>query len=175
MANSPRFDGKSIAILALLAAIMYIVFFRPQGSPFTLEGAPLEEGADISKAIDTAATAPKQMKTTGNGYESGGGGGVVPTNDPVSLSSAALLPKEVPITDDFGQFSADQILSGQNYLDPRGQIGYPETVGGTLRNSNLQIRSEPSNPRDPVSIWNLSTITPDDMRPLFEIQDKEYA
>jgi hypothetical protein len=174
MANSPRFDGKSLAILALLAVIVYMVFFRPQGSPFTLEitGAPLEDDMDISKAVDTAASAPKQMKTTGNGYESGG---VIPTNDPVSLSSAALLPKEIPVTDDFGQFSTEQILSGQNYLDPRGQIGYPETVGGTLRNANLQIRSEPANPRDPVSIWNLSTITPEEMRPLFEIQDKEYA
>lgn len=170
------FDGKSLAILALLAVIVYVVFFRPQGSPFTLEGAPLMEGDDISKAVDTAATAPKQMKTTGNGYEAGGGaGGVVSSNDPISLSSAALLPKEIPVTDDFGQFSTDQILSGQNYLDPRSQIGYPETVGGTLRNANLQIRSEPANPRDPVSIWNLSTISPDDMRPLFEIQDKEYA
>lgn len=170
MANSPRFDGKSLAIIALLAFIAYIIFFRPQGSPFTPElvGAPLEEGMSVGNAVDTAASAPKQMKTTGNGYD-------MSSNDPVSLSSAALLPKEIPITDDFGQFSADQILSGQNYLDPRGQIGYPETVGGTLRNSNLQIRSEPSNPRDPVSIWNLSTITPDAMRPLFEIQDKEYA
>lgn len=165
------FDGKSLAILALVAALLYFVFFRPQGSPFTLEGAPLEEGADISKAVDTAATAPKQMKTTGNGYEPS----AKLVDEPVSLSSAALLPKEIPVTDDFGQFSTEQILSGQNYLDPRGQIGYPETVGGTLRNANLQIRSEPSNPRDPVSIWNLSTITPDDMRPLFEIQDKEYA
>jgi hypothetical protein len=179
MANSPRFnfDGKSLAILALLAVVVYIVFFRPQGSPFTLElvGAPLDDTMAVGNAVDTATSAPKQMKTTGNGYEGGGAGGVVPTNDPISLSSAALLPKEIPITDDFGQFSSEQILSGQNYLDPRGQIGYPETVGGTLRNSNLQIRSEPSNPRDPVSIWNLSTISPDDMRPLFEIQDKEYA
>lgn len=169
------FDGKSLAIIALIAFLVYMVFFRPQGSPFVLEGAPLDDSVDISKAIDTAATAPKQMKTTGNGYESSGGGAGAGGADPVSLSSAALLPKEIPISEDFGQFSTEQILSGQNYLDPRSQIGYPETVGGTLRNANLQIRSEPLNPRDPVSIWNLSTISPDEMRPLFELQDKEYA
>ena len=95
---------------------------------------------------------------------------------PAEVPSGALLPKEVPVSDDFGQFSTEAILSGQNYLDPRAQIGYPETVGGTLRNANLQIRSEPSNPRDPVSIWNLSTIVPDKMRPQFELeQDKEFA
>jgi hypothetical protein len=73
------------------------------------------------------------------------------------------------VTEDFGKFAPDQILQGQNYLDPRSQIGYPETLGGVLRNSNLQIRSEPVNPREPVSIFNLSTIPPDTMRPRFEI------
>jgi hypothetical protein len=97
---------------------------------------------------------------------------LAPTSD--AQVSSALLPKEVPVQDDFGQFSTDTILANQNYLDPRGQIGYPETVGGTLRNANLQLRSEPANPRDPVSIWNLSTITPELMRPSFELQDQEY-
>jgi hypothetical protein len=170
------FNGNSLAIIVLLAVIVYLLFFRNcQASPFVLEGAPLDDSDVPARAVDTAKTAPKQMKTTGNGYEAGTGAAAGSAAQDVSLSSAALLPKEIPVTDDFGQFSTEQILSGQNYLDPRGQIGYPETVGGTLRNANLQIRSEPANPRDPVSIWNLSTITPEEMRPLFEIQDKEYA
>ena len=56
---------------------------------------------------------------------------------------------------------------------PRSQIGYPETLGGVLRNANQDFRSEPLNPRDPVSIFNLSTIPPDVMRPKFEI-DYDY-
>ena len=87
---------------------------------------------------------------------------------------AAMLSTEIPVAEDFSQFSTDNILSSQNYLDPRNQIGYPETVGGTLRNANLQIRSEPPNPRDPVSIFNLSTIVPEQMRPQFEIQDSDF-
>jgi len=83
-----------------------------------------------------------------------------------------LIPKEVVTTEDFGQFSPDAILSGQNFLDPRAQIGFPETIGGVLRNANRQERSEPSNPRDPVSIFNMSTIPPDTMRPKFEIQNE---
>jgi len=85
------------------------------------------------------------------------------------VSGAGLIPREVTATEDFGQFSPANILSGQNYLDARSQIGYPETIGGVLRNANRQFRSEPINPRDPVSIWNLSTIPPDSMRPRFEI------
>jgi len=75
----------------------------------------------------------------------------------------------VTVNEDFGAFSPDKILQGQNYLDPRSQIGYPETLGGVLRNANRDIRSEPINPRQPVSIFNLSTIPPDTMRPRFEI------
>ena len=90
------------------------------------------------------------------------------TDKPISVP-AGLMPNEVPVSEDFAQFNTDYILSNQNYLDPRNQIGYPETVGGTLRNANRQIRSEPTNPRDPVSIFNLSTIVPEQMRPSFEI------
>lgn len=159
-------DGKTVAIIALVLFIIWILF-SPRGSTFVLEGAPIDGGEEDTKAVDVKK-ATAQMKMTGS--EVSGQTGPVTDSPP-----AALLPKEVPVTEDFGQFSTDTILSGQNYLDPRSQIGYPETVGGVLRNSNLQVRSEPANPRDPVSIWNLSTITPEQMRPLFEIQDKEYS
>lgn len=44
-----------------------------------------------------------------------------------------------------------------------------DTVGSSLRNANLQVRSEPPNPQNPVSIWNNTTITPDLMRVPLEI------
>ena len=83
--------------------------------------------------------------------------------------ASALLPKEVATQEDFGQFAPSEILKGQSYLDPRNLIGFPETIGGALRNANQQVRSEPANPRNPVSIFNTSTIPPDQMRPAFEI------
>jgi hypothetical protein len=42
-------------------------------------------------------------------------------------------------------------------------------VGQTLRNANLQIRSEPPNPQVAVSPWLNSTIEPDINRRPFEI------
>lgn len=83
--------------------------------------------------------------------------------------SEPSMPREAASGEEFGTFSPDAILSNQNFLDPRQQIGFPETIGGNLRNANLQERSEPPNPRSPVSIWNVSTIPPDLMRPGFEI------
>lgn len=88
---------------------------------------------------------------------------------PLNAVSTSMLPRDIPSTEDFGAFSPDAILQGQNYLDPRAQIGYPETLGGNIRNANYDLRSEPVNPRVPVSIWNNSTIVPDLMRPQFEI------
>lgn len=44
-----------------------------------------------------------------------------------------------------------------------------DTVGSTLRNSNLQLRSEPPNPTNKVSPWMNSTIEPDLMRVPLEI------
>jgi len=44
-----------------------------------------------------------------------------------------------------------------------------DTVGQTLRNANLQIRSEPPNPQINVGPWNASTISPDTMRVPLEL------
>ena len=77
--------------------------------------------------------------------------------------ASSLLPREVASAEDFGQFAPEDILAGQNFLEPRKQIGFPETVGGALRNANQQIRADPPNPKDPY-VWNNSTIVPDLMQ-----------
>lgn len=80
---------------------------------------------------------------------------------------------------------AELLPSGQNawgQLNPEGEgdmqnvnllkAGYHagvNTVGNTLRNANLQVRSEPPNPQVKVSPWNNTTINPDLMRVPLEI------
>ena len=77
--------------------------------------------------------------------------------------ASSLLPREVASAEDFGQFAPEDIMAGQNFLEPRKQIGFPETVGGALRNANQQIRKDPPNPKAPF-VWNNSTIVPDLMQ-----------
>ncbi len=77
--------------------------------------------------------------------------------------ASSLLPREVASQDDFGEFAPEDILKGQNFLEPRQQVGMPETVGGTLRNANQQIRAEPPVGKE-AYVWNNSTITPDLMQ-----------
>ena len=59
-------------------------------------------------------------------------------------------------------------LSNINLLKAGYHIGI-DTVGQTLRNANLQIRSEPPNPVVYAGPWNQSTIEPDPFRAPFEI------
>lgn len=155
-------DRKGLAIM-VLAAVILLLLVAPQKSRFS-QAAPVS-GMNLSNTAYASAGSRGPHKTTSAGAVPQGEGPYTSGD----MSSAGLIPREVVQTEDFGQFSPETILSGQNYMDPRSQIGYPETLGGVLRNANLQFRSEPINPRTPVSIFNLSTIPPDTMRPKFEI------
>ena len=141
-------NRKNIVALVLLAVLAFVLFW-PRQSYYAQD----VQGDQIARPGMTINAAPVPAGSTGM-YD---------------VSAAGLIPREVVVSEDFGKFAPDKILQGQNYLDPRSQIGYPETIGGVLRNANQQFRSEPTNPRDPVSIFNLSTIPPDTMRPRFEI------
>jgi hypothetical protein len=76
------------------------------------------------------------------------------------LTPSELLPK------DMNSVWAEQnpmgpgSLKGKNFLSAGALIGV-NTVGQSLRNANLQVRSEPPNPQVAVSIFNQSTIAPD--------------
>ena len=59
-------------------------------------------------------------------------------------------------------------LANINLLKAGYHIGI-DTIGQTLRNANLQIRSEPPNPQVYSGPWNQSTITPDFLRVPLEI------
>ena len=73
--------------------------------------------------------------------------------------------------------SADELLPADGQMQQGGGVGMLEaasmiginTVGNSLRNANLQIRSEPANPRADVGPWMNSTIEPDLMRVPLEL------
>lgn len=169
-------DRKNLVIL-LLAAVVLFLILSPRASGYGVSSSNMTgiTGANLGNTLYQAnsgydSTSSGSMSTQGNQTLGEGSAGVEPQYGGTdSVTAASLIPREVVQTEDFGQFSPDKILTNQNYLDPRSQIGYPETIGGVLRNANRDFRSEPINPRNPVSIFNLSTIPPDTMRPKFEI------
>ena len=79
-----------------------------------------------------------------------------------------LLPKDT--NNQWGRLnpSGGGDLSNVNLLRAGYHSGI-DTVGSTLRNANLQVRSEPPNPTTRVSPWMNTTIEPDLMRTPLEI------
>ena len=124
------------------------------GSPFVGGAEPLGQNevfADVPAGSTTSTGGLAPVPRAGGNY------------DP-----SELLPKDVN-----GQWaqlnpagSAD--FKNVNLLKAGHLIGI-DTVGSTLRNANLQERSEPPNPTAAVSPWLNSTIEPDLMRLPLEI------
>lgn len=86
---------------------------------------------------------------------------VMPTN---VASDLLPTPPPAPDTDlDFGEFAPKPAALTQNFLTATQARGI-DTQGSSLRNANLQLRSEPPNPRRSVGPWMSSTIDPDLMR-----------
>ena len=148
-----KFNKNSVIVIAIVGLILFCVFgmgisapsksyYKPIGSPLA-SPAPSNGviGADVNDDDDYA---PADLSGMNINLDIG-----CAMNSGVGLASS-LLPRE-------------DILKGQNFLDPRNQIGFPETIGGALRNANQQIRAEPPNPKQPYT-WNNSTIVPDLMQ-----------
>lgn len=79
-----------------------------------------------------------------------------------------LLPKDTNSAWAVNNPCGNGELANINLLKAGYHIGI-DSIGQTLRNANLQIRSEPPNPQVYVGPWNQSTITPDFLRPPLEI------
>jgi hypothetical protein len=81
---------------------------------------------------------------------------------------AELLPKDTNSQWAELNPSGKGDLANVNLLKAGYHIGI-DTIGQTLRNANLQLRSEPPNPQLNVGPWQQSTIEPDLFRPPLEI------
>ena len=135
--------NQNIMMLVAVAALIFLLCNLNSKSSYTIterDYAPFSSGPAVGPAAG-----PSGGMNAGTGLAS------------------SLLPREIASEEDFGQFAPEDILAGQNFLDPRQQIGFPETVGGALRNANQQIRADPPNNKEPF-VWNNSTIVPDLMQ-----------
>ncbi len=85
-----------------------------------------------------------------------------------TLTASELLPSDANSKWAQVNPSGQGELGDQNFLEAGFHIG-TNTIGQTLRNPNLQLRSEPSNPQVKVSPWMQTTIEPDTNRRGLEI------
>lgn len=93
-----------------------------------------------------------------------------------SLTAKDLLPADLDATNSKWANmnpSTGASIDDQNLLTAGWTVGV-NTVQNTLRNPNLQLRSEPPNPVKPVSPWMISTIGPDTNRKDLEIGSQPH-
>lgn len=131
----------------------------------------------FSKAQDN----PSETKSPMNGELVGEGNQAQFSNNPAvqQLRQAACFPKEMLTPEELKPQDNSSLwaqvnpagegsLKGRSFLQAGHNIGI-NTVGQTMRNANLQLRSEPPNPQVSVSPWNQTTIEPDTARKPLEI------
>jgi nitrogen fixation-related uncharacterized protein len=133
------------------------------------------------KPFFEAQSFPSETKSPMNGELVGEGNQAEFSNNPAvqQLRQAACFPKEMLTPEELKPQDNSSLwaqvnpagegsLKGRSFLQAGHNIGI-NTVGQTMRNANLQLRSEPPNPQVSVSPWNQTTIEPDTARKPLEI------
>lgn len=133
------------------------------------------------KRFSEAQNFPPESRRPMNGDLVGEGNQAQLSNNPAvqQLRQAACFPKEMLTPEELKPQDNSTLwaqvnpagegsLKGRSFLQAGHNIGI-NTVGQTMRNANLQIRSEPPNPQVSVSPWNQTTIEPDTARKPLEI------
>ena len=136
---------------------------------------------DTNQRFSQAQDFPPETKRPMNGDLVGEGNQAQLSNNPAvqQLRQAACFPKEMLTPEELKPQDNSSLwaqvnpagegsLKGRSFLQAGHNIGI-NTVGQTMRNANLQIRSEPPNPQVSVSPWNQTTIEPDTARKPLEI------
>jgi hypothetical protein len=154
--------GKNGELLLVIAGLVVLgIFIWKSGSQKTKDTMALSptqgwNPAPLSLGEDNYAQA-NGVKTTTYGAKA------AKLDDPT-----ALLPNDTNSQWASLNPQGGGMLKGVNLLQAGSMIGI-NTVGSTMRNANLQLRSEPPNPQGNVGPWNNSTIEYDVVRQPLEI------
>ena len=165
------------AILVLLIVAygvsMFANYLGAKGTPGSESNAQMQQQYKNTNLQASAAVRPadpngNEVFASANGVQTSMPGLPSSCSKPNIQNPAELLPNSSD--NQWAQLnpSGKGELANVNLLKAGYHIGI-DTIGQSLRNANLQIRSEPPNPQLSVGPWNQSTIEPDFMRPPLEI------
>lgn len=186
-------NGITIALLLLACFIIYYYYSYIQGKSMGVE--LISSGMNQAYSDSSAMSGGGGVGMGAGGASGNGGKGPSPNSESNTGNFAPVNGIQSSIIQPSGQCNSTAIQNPAELLphvqkDPKWavlspsgegelaninllQAGYHagiDTIGSSLRNANLQVRSEPPNPiMTNVSPWNISTITPDTGRPSLEI------
>jgi hypothetical protein len=145
---------KVILIGILVISVMFVVYYSSSKSLIVdrMEDGASKKQPSVKETSAQFIAAPPQTVPVSN--QSGG-------YSPQSVAQPSdLLPQ-----DHNSQWDAlNPSALNQGGMPDLLQAGYHiglDTIGQTLKNANLQLRSDPIIPKQDIGPWNLSTIQPD--------------
>ena len=195
MSNQGNFKFFVLVVLGIVALICVYYFTNRQNNVpvqnmenFTSEendGVNYQTSMEMDEVPTPAQDYPPELRTEQSNQPPLVGAGVqanLSKNESPAiqqLRQSACFPKEMLSPEElkpqdnsslWAQVNPSGVgsLKDRNFLQASHHIGI-NTVGQTLRNANLQLRSEPPCPQVQVSPWLQTTIEPDLSRKPFEI------
>jgi hypothetical protein len=162
-AMSKFFSADRVIIVGIFLLIIWLLAGyaktkSPMSSEGVQDGTPDNAGEEV-KEVETAAKPISNTTAGGTGY----------------TTSEVANPSDLLPTDENSQWSAlnpTAAKKGDTTLPDLLKAGYHiglDTIGQTLRNANLQLRSDPVISKAEVGPWNQSTIETDYARTPLEI------
>ena len=166
--------GAIIVLLIIAYGVsMFAGYLGAKGMPGSESNAQMQQQYKNTNAQASASVRPSdpngnEVFASANGVQTSMPGIPSSCSQPNIQNPAELLPKDS--NSQWAQLnpSGKGELANVNLLKAGYHIGI-DTIGQSLRNANLQIRSEPPNPQVAVSVFNQSTIEPDTNRRSLEI------
>ena len=166
--------GAIIVLLIIAYGIsMFAGYLGAKGMPGHESNTAMQQqykntNSQASSGVKPSDPNGNEVFASANGAQTSMPGVPSSCSQPNIQNPAELLPKDS--NSQWAQLnpSGKGDLSNINLLKSGYHIGI-DTIGQSLRNADLQIRSEPPNPQLSVGPWNQSTIEPDFMRVPLEI------
>jgi len=143
----------AIALLGFLILVLAVSQFSNRKSAGTTRSLRTEPFTNLT---------PAPVHESGGGAPKTLGSSCGEKRDSELMAPADLLPSQKVDLADGNNVGDINLLSA-------GHHAGINTVAGSLRNANLQLRSEPPNPQTHVSPWMNTTIEPDLMRTPLEL------
>ncbi len=150
------FTKEKVIILVLVGVLLYAMYVY-SGSKFVMFDGMEDGSVEPAKDKPAAAQVPAQAPVTAPSTNA-----LKPVSNP-----ADLLP-----TDSNSSWGSLSPVQGGTLMPDLLQAGYHaglNTIGQSLKNANLQLRSDPIIPRQDIGPWNQSTIEDPPIRREFEI------
>lgn len=164
-----------ILLISVAVYVIYLIYNYVSGKSssgaerMTADMNKAYKGSSGSGPVPANPSGQNEVFSSVNGVQSSIVQPVAGCSSPNMTNPSDLLPSSSP-NSQWSELnpSGKGELSNINFLKAGYHIGI-DTIGQSLRNANLQLRSEPPNPQLNTGIWNQSTITPDFIRPPLEI------